>query len=280
MRRHTHVLSDGAMSCSSSDTARQHRRMALVTGASSGIGRAIAVELASRKFDLVLTARREARLQTLGAELARLYGVGTTVVAIDLAAPQAATELHDRVCEMDPSIDVLVNSAGVGNHGDFASTDWLVEHRMIQLNIVALTELTKLVLAGMLGRRAGRILNVASTAAFKPGPFYAVYAATKAYVLSFSEALQQELSGTGVTATALCPGSTSTSFASAAGIQRKRLLRLLPTMRPDVVARCAVKGLLAGRPLVIPGYTNNAVAVALKLLPRSTVRALARHARR
>jgi short-subunit dehydrogenase len=251
----------------------EEKKTALITGASSGIGLELAKELAARKFDLVLTARSEGKLKDLAKELGAKHGVGVSVVPLDLAKPGAAAELSARLSKEGRQVDVLVNNAGYGLGGKFLETDLGRELDMIQLNISALVHLTKLLAPAMVARKQGRILNVASTAAFVPGPFMAIYYATKAFVLSFSEALSVELEGTGVTCTVLCPGPTDTGFQAVASIERSRLVksRVSGFMRADVVARAGVDGLLKGRGHVVPGVRNKMVVQSTRLGPRTLV---------
>ena len=249
----------------------------LITGASSGIGLELARTFARHTHDLVLVARHEARLGELAGELAGL-GVRAHVVAADLASPGAAARLVDRVNADGLRIDVLVNNAGYGLFGAFTETALDTELRMIQLNIVALTELTKRLLPAMVARRSGRILNLASTAAFLPGPLMAVYYATKAYVLSFTEALASELEGTGVSVTALCPGPTASGFQAAARLEESKLVagKKLPGARE--VAEFGYEALMAGTTVAIPGVMNKLTAAMPRLLPRSAVRRIVRSA--
>jgi short-subunit dehydrogenase len=193
------------------------RPVAVVTGASSGIGSDLARELARDGYDLVLVARRAEPMERLAEEL-KAYGSSAIVIAADLSKPGAATSLAGELDSLGLAVDVLINNAGVGGHGRFDCTDFVRLGEMLQLNVVALTELTRLLLPGMVARRRGRVMLVASTAAFQPGPQMAVYCATKAYVLSFGEAIAYELKGTGVTITTLCPGATATEFSRAAGV--------------------------------------------------------------
>ena len=189
----------------------------LITGASGGIGEQLARLFAAHRYDLVLVARSVDKLQSLSAELARAHGIQSRVLPADLADPGAPPRLFEAL--QDAAIDVLVNNAGFGARGAYAQIDYQLEARMIQVNVAALAHLTRLFLPGMLARRTGKILNVASTAAYVPGPFMAVYYASKAFVLSFSEALAEEVQGSGVTVTALIPGPTETNFAAIAGTQ-------------------------------------------------------------
>jgi len=205
---------------------------ALITGATSGIGLELASLAAQDRHDLVLVARQRERLESVGRGLAEEYGVRVSVLPKDLSDPSTPPQIGRDLAARGIAVDVLVNNAGFGVYGLFAETEIDRELEMIQVNVVALTHLTKLILAGMLARRLGRILNVASTAAFQPGPLMAVYYATKAYVLSFSEALANETAGTGVTVTTLCPGPTPTGFAERAGSLRNQ--ESLPITRIDV----------------------------------------------
>ena len=246
------------------------RPVALVTGASAGIGRELAGILAREGHDLVLVARREPELTALAAELKEKYGADSRVISADLSKARAAQTV---VKELGPSVevDVLVNNAGFGGHGAFYERDRDADLRQIAVNITALTDLTRLLLPGMVQRRRGRVLNVASTAAFQPGPFMAVYYATKAYVLSFSEALSEEVKGTGVTVTCLCPGVTTTEFQKSAGVEDISLTKGPLAMSPKDVAEAAYKGLASGRRLVIPGVANKIGVQSIRLSPRAAV---------
>jgi short-subunit dehydrogenase len=253
------------------------RPLALVTGASSGIGREIARVLAREGHDLVLVARREPELSALADELKEANGAAATVVTADLAADGGAQQVFDAVSGAGRDVDVLVNNAGLGAHGRFWETDPDVEHRSLAVNIVALTELTKLFLPGMVARGRGRVLNVASTAGFQPGPFMATYYASKAYVLSFTEALDEELSGTGVTATALCPGVVPTGFQAAAELSPDTPLLNSPGAKSaEYVAKAAVKGMLRGKRIVIPGALNKFGTVSVRFSPRFVVTKIVR----
>ena len=249
----------------------------LITGASSGIGLELARVCAQHGHDLVLVARSEGKLQSLATEL-QSRGVRAHVIASDLGAPGAVKAVVDRVTTLGLPVDVLVNNAGYGLFGPFVETSLETELAMIQLNIIALTELTKRLLPGMVVRKNGRILNVASTAAFLPGPLMAVYYATKAYVLSFSEAIANELEGTGVTVTVLAPGPTASGFQAAASLEESKLVagKTLATSREVAVA--AYEGLMAGAPIVIPGLVNKMTAQMHRLLPRRMVTSLVRGA--
>jgi len=252
------------------------RQTALVTGASSGIGLDLATTFAQHGHDLVLVARSEGKLQELAVELEKRNDITAHVVAWDLSAPNAAAELVRELKSRSIEVDVLVNNAGYGVAGAFIETDMQRELDMIQVNIVALTQLTKLLLPPMIARKRGRILNVASTAAFQPGPLMAVYYATKAYVLSFSEAIADELRDTGVTVTTLCPGPTATEFASVAQMTHSRLFTMMRPMSSQRVASAGYRGLMAGRRLVIPGATNKLLVQSLRVSPRRAVTTLVR----
>jgi short-subunit dehydrogenase len=247
---------------------------ALVTGASSGIGEAIARQLAQAGDNLVLVARNEVRLRNIAHELSRQFEVRVDVLAIDLVAGDAVRALTRNLDGAD--IDVLVNNAGYGLHGEFIDMDEAKLIGMLQLNVVALTHLTRLLLPGMVRRHRGRILNVASTAGFQPGPLMAAYCATKAYVLSFSEALYAELAGSGVTVTTLCPGATRTGFDAAANASKIRLFQSKGVMDAETVARFAVRGLLNGKRLVIPGLANRILAHSVGMMPRRLVLSVSR----
>lgn len=242
-------------------------RWALVTGASSGIGADIARELAGRGAHLVLVARRRERLETLAAELRRDHGVQAEVLDADLAEPGAAAALFERVRAEGWTIGVLVNNAGFGAHGDFLEQDPGRLRSMIELNVTALTELTWHFARDMADRGEGAILQVGSIAGLNPLPSYAVYAATKAFVVSFSEALAHELADRNVSVTALLPGITWTEFFDVTGQEPTLYSRIFGMSSPDV-ARIGVKAMIGGRHSVIAGW-RNALSVAIaSVFPR------------
>ncbi len=243
------------------------RPLALVTGASGGIGAALARELAQHGHDLVLAARGVAAMEALAGEL-REGGAGATVIAADLAKPGAAASLADEIAQRGFAIDALVNNAGLGAAGRFDRCDPVRIGEILQVNIVALTELTRLLLPGMIARGHGRVMLVASVAGFQPGPRMAAYFASKAYVLSLGEALAYELRGTGVSVTVLCPGATATNFFTTAGNDNSIMARHLRRMMPaEDVARLGYRGLAAGRRVVITGAMNRLVALAGRFMP-------------
>jgi short-subunit dehydrogenase len=241
---------------------------ALITGASSGIGAELARLLAAGGYDLVLVARNRAELEALGAELSRTHGIAARAVAADLSDSAAADAIFDATRGV--TIEILINNAGFGLRGAYAETDWNAEARMMQVNMTAPAHLTKLYLPGMLERRSGRILNVVSTAAFVPGPFMAMYYASKAFLLSFSESIANEVQGTGVTVTALCPGPTRTHFDRAAGISDSKLFKG-PVMTAAEVARIGYDAMMAGKVQVIAGARNLWMMRGARLAPRGMV---------
>lgn len=248
----------------------------LVTGASSGIGRELAKICAADGRNLVLLARREAELSALADSLTSEHGVKTEVLVQDLGTADAAAETHDEISSRGLVIDTLINNAGFGFLGAFCDAEPENQLDMLRVNIVALTHLTRLFLPPMVERGHGRILNVASMASFQPGPFMAVYYATKAYVLSFSEALSEELRDTDVTVTALCPGVTATGFQERAQAADSRLIRL-GMQDAGFVAKVGYRAMVRGKAVAIPGVTNRLLTLVVRLSPRSTVRRVVRY---
>jgi uncharacterized protein len=251
------------------------KRFALVTGASVGIGRDLALVLAEAGHDLVVTARNEQKLIEL-AEVARgKFGVKVEVIVGDLAKPQAAEEIFREVEQRGISIDLLINNAGFGGYGRFDQQPVQQSLDILQVNIVALTHLTRLFLPGMIERKWGRVMNVASIAAFLPGPGLAVYYASKAFVVSFSEAVAAELKGTGVTVTAVCPGPTETEFQKRAGVEKSPIFRgnMMDSM---TVARIGYQGMMRGKRVVITGFRNKVMANVARHAPRRLVTAVAK----
>lgn len=246
----------------------------LITGASSGIGAAIARELAGRKYDCVLTARRTDRLATLAKELEKDHGVKTHVVTSDLGSRDGAQQLIRSVADLGVTIDLLVNNAGFGVYGKLVDQPADRVMQMIELNLVSLTVLTHHYVKEMVGRKSGRVLQISSIGAYQPSPLYAVYSATKSYVLSFSEALNHELRGTGVSVTTVCPGLTATEFHEVAEHRKPKWMDGM-TMTAAEVAEIAVRATLRGRAVVTPGFMNKLTAFFVKLMPRSWATSMA-----
>src|SRR5215217_83880 len=246
------------------------REVALITGASSGIGRELTRLFAENGFDLVLVARNEAALNEIASQLTAQYRVGVTVLPKDLSLPQAPEEIYDTLKEASIAVDVLVNSAGIQVYGALQDTETAEQLRLIQVNLVALTHLTMLFGHERMERGRGRILNIASTSAFSPTPLNAIYCATKGYVLSLSEAIAQDLEGTGVTVTCLCPGATETQFAKRAGIENVRLFQAF-VMDAREVARAGYRSLMRGKTTVVPGLYNKILVSSVRLTPRRVV---------
>ena len=245
---------------------------ALVTGASSGIGEAIARQLASRGHGLTLVARREDRLRELASDLAREHGVRAEVIGADLGDQAARDRLAGQITETGLEVEILVNNAGFGGTGD---RERLVA--MVELNCVALLDLQERYLRPMVERGRGTVINVASTAAFQPLPGTATYAATKAFVLSLSEAMHEELKGTGVTMTAVCPGPVKTEFMAVAGIEAAEdQVPGLFWMAADDVAKAAVEAAEKGKRAIVPGLLNRAGAITGQHTPRTLVLPLAK----
>jgi short-subunit dehydrogenase len=245
-------------------------RSALITGASGGIGYELALLFARDGFDCILVARSQQKLEELAARLESEFRVKTQVIPRDLSRPAAVDEIYEEVTARSVPVEALVNNAGFPVFGPFVETDLRAELEMLQVNVVALTALTKLFLRPMVERRSGRILNLASTAAFLPGPLMAAYYASKAYVLSFSEALANELRGTGVTVTALSPGPTRTGFQKRGAMEDSRLVQgNIADARS--VALAGYRGMMAGKTLVIPGFSNKLIPWVVRLSPRSVV---------
>ncbi len=249
---------------------------AVITGASTGIGRELARLSAREGYDVVLVARSQPELERLASEIRQSTGRTVWVIAKDLSLASAPRELFQAVSDLGARPDVLINNAGFGLLGRFWELDDVEQVNMIQVNIAALTHLTRLFLPGMVERRHGRILNVASTAAFQPGPLMSVYYATKAYVVSFSEAVHNECRGFGVTVTCLCPGPTRTEFQKRAGAATTKLFASGRVMDAAIVARVGMDAMKAGKPLAIPGRMNAAMAFLTRFAPIQFTASMAR----
>lgn len=249
-------------------------RTALITGPTTGIGRALAALFAADRWRLILVSRRPAVLRALAAELRRAHGTVALVVPADLGRPGAPDRVAKAVRARGWRVDALVNNAGFGSFGPFAESLPGPQVEMIQVNVTALVHLTRLFLPGMIARRSGRILNVASLAAFQPGPLMAVYYATKAFVLSFSEALTEELRGAGITVTALCPGPTRSEFGKRADTLGSRLMsgNVLKVAETLPVAEAGYRAMLRGTAVCVPGLMNKLMAQGPRLGPRGLVR--------
>jgi len=244
---------------------------ALITGASAGIGATFAQELASRQTDLVLVARSADKLQQLAAQLQVQHKIQAHILVQDLTAPEAATTIYHTVKEKRLTIDLLINNAGFGVYGDFAERDGDLQVKMVQLNILALVDLTHKFLPEMRQRRCGGIINLASTAAFQPIPYFAVYAASKAFVLNFSEALWAENRKYGVRVLAVCPGPTETKFFKDADFPTTFSETIAKNYTsPQQVVREALQALEKNRSSIIPGFINKLSATASRFLPRQT----------
>lgn len=241
----------------------------LITGAAEGIGYELANFFARDSYNLVLVDKNEKRLVDVGNELQLKFGILVTVIIKDLSIITCPLEIYAQVKSAGLKIDILVNNAGFGNYGFFADTNLKSELDMLQVNLVSLTQMSKLFIQDMKIRGQGKVLNVASTAAFQPGPLMAVYFATKAYVLSFSEAIANELEGTGVSVTVLCPGPTESSFHRHTGMAETELVKGKKLMDAATVAKIGYHGLMANQTVVIPGVKNRILAEIVRFFPRS-----------
>jgi short-subunit dehydrogenase len=247
---------------------------ALITGASAGLGTHFALALAKQGHDLILVARRQDRLDQLAQLVRQRHGVDAHVIALDLSRKNAVAKLTETVSRQGLSVDMLINNAGYGARGAFAELDRAVQARMIDLNCRALVELCHAFLPDMIAARSGAILNVASTAAFQPGPWMAVYYATKAFVLSFSEALHEEVKDQGVRVSALCPGPTRTEFADVADMADSDLFKRFAAP-PEAVVADGLKALAANRAVAVSGGLNRVMAGSIRFTPRGVARRIA-----
>lgn len=246
-------------------------KTALITGASGGIGYELAKLFAHDGYNLILVARSAEKLLQIAEKFTAKFGIKVEIIVKDLAIPTAPTEIFTKLQQAGIKVDVLVNNAGFGSYGFFHETDLTNELEMLQVNVVGLTHLTKLFLQDMVQQGSGKILNVSSGAAFQPGPLMAVYFATKAYVLSFSEAIANELEGTGVTVTALCPGPTASGFQKKAAMEESKLVTSQKSMDAETVAKIGYRGFMSNQRVVIPGIKNKLLAEAVRFTPRNLV---------
>ena len=244
------------------------RKTALITGATRGIGYELTKLFARDSYNLVLVARNKERLKESQESLSKKHNINVTIIAKDLSVPNAAIEIFNEIEEKQIVVDILVNNAGIGDFELFNNEKLLKISQIMQINIVSLTELTKLFLKGMVDRKEGKILNVSSMAAFQPGPYMAVYYASKAYVQSFSEAITSELKGTGVTVTTLCPGPTKSGFQHEVRSEGSNLSRLNLLSSSEDVAKYGYKALQAGKEVAIPGFINTSLVNTAKFFPR------------
>jgi short-subunit dehydrogenase len=246
---------------------------ALITGASSGIGKALCVEFAKDGYDLILASRSVEKMQIQRTQLEKQYGINVTVIGADLESDSGAAELHAEIKQSGVVLHALVNIAGYGTFGEFKDTDLSATLGMMQLNMHSLVVLTKLFLPNLMTTK-GKLLNVASTAAFQPGPYMAVYYATKSFVLFFSEGLASELEGSGVTVTALCPGPTASGFQDKAVMQASALVKNKKLPTSEAVAASGYRAMKRGKRVHITGFVNNLLSLSVRFTPRNLVTAL------
>ncbi len=252
------------------------KQTVLITGASGGIGCELAKLFANDHYNLVLVARTEAKLSELAAGLESQCGITAQPLVCDLSDPSGPQRIFDELQKQRTEIDILVNNAAYGKFGDFAQLPIEDAIAQIQLNIASLTVLTRLLLPHMIASKRGKVLNVASTAGFQPGPLMAVYYASKAYVISFSEAIANELQGTGISVTCLCPGPTDTGFQGRAGVEDSRLFKQFGPMEAKTVARDGYRALMKGKTLTISGFKNRVLAETVRVAPRKLATAISR----
>ena len=250
------------------DNKTEIRKTALITGATMGIGYELTKLFAKDSYNLVLVARNKDKLYEIKEKFNKKYNVDILVIVKDLSVPNAAIEIFNETIEKQIVIDVLVNNAGIGHFGKFHNEDLSKISDILQINIVSLTQLTRLFVEGMVKRKEGKILNVSSMAAFQPGPYMAVYYASKAFVQSFSEAITNELKGTGVTVTTLCPGPTRTGFQKEVGSEGSKLSKLKMLSSPKKVAKDGYRALQAGKEVEVPGLLNASLINTSKVIPR------------
>jgi uncharacterized protein len=247
-----------------------NRKIALITGASSGIGKALAENFAKDGYDVILAARSISKMESQAAELEKRYSITATAIAADLESDEGAANLYKEIKNRGFTLNALANNAGYGTFGEFKDSTLQSELAMMQINMTAIVVLTKLFMPDLLATN-GKIINTASTAAFQPGPYMAVYYATKAFVLSFSEAIAAELEGTGVTVTALCPGPTASGFQDKADMHASALVKNKNLPTSEEVAALGYQAMQRGQRVYIPGIINWLMVQSLRLTPRSLV---------
>lgn len=255
---------------------QSYKKTALITGAASGIGYELARIFAHDNYNLVLVDRNQLKLIEIVTEFQEKFNISLKIISKDLSRSTSPEEIFTELQQESINVDVLVNNVGFGTYGLFNETSLNDELEMLQVNLVCLTHLTKLFLKNMVKQGEGKILNVASSAAFQPGPLMAVYFATKAYVLSFSEALANELEGTGVTVTVMCPGTTESAFHERTGMADSKLIKKKNMMDAQTVAEIGYRGLMKGKTIVIPGLENKIMAKIVRFIPRSLVTKIVR----
>ncbi|PHJ58157.1 short-chain dehydrogenase [Nostoc linckia z18] len=255
----------------------QGKKTALITGAASGIGYQLACLFAADDYNLVLVDKDELKLTEVAEKFELKFGNFVKAIVKDLSISTSPDEIFTELQQANIQVDVLVNNAGFGTYGLFHETNLTAELEMLQVNLVCLTHLTKLFIKDMVKQGEGKILNVASAAAFQPGPLMAVYFATKAYILSFSEAIANELEGTGVTVTVLCPGSTESAFHQRTGMADSKMLKSKRMMDAQTVAEIGYHGLMKGKTIVIPGLINKLLAKSVRFVPRKLVTKIVRN---
>jgi len=256
---------------------KYRQKTALITGSAHGIGYQLAYVFASHSYNLVLVDKDQEKLEVIAEDFLQKFGISVKTLVKDLSISTSPEEIFTELQQAAIKIDVLVNNAGFGTYGLFNETDLSTELNMLQVNIVSLTHFTKLFLKDMITQGYGKILNVASVAAFQPGPLMAVYFATKAYVLSFSEAIANELEGTGVTVTTLCPGPTASEFQKAAAMEESKISHVNRMMNTETVAKIGYDGLMANKKTVIPGLRNKILVKSVQLAPRNIVSKVVRN---
>ncbi|MEH2076768.1 MAG: SDR family oxidoreductase [Nostoc sp.] len=254
----------------------RRKKTALITGAASGIGYQLTQIFARHSYNLVLVDKNEQKLTEIINEFPQKFGIFVKILVKDLSIKTSPDEIFTELQQASIKIDVLVNNAGFGTYGTFTETDINIELRMLQVNLVSVTHLTKLFLKDMIEQDYGKILNVASAAAFQPGPLMAVYFATQAYVLSFSEAIANELEGTGVSVTALCPGPTASEFQQTAAMEDSKIASVNRMMDTETVAKIGYRSLMKNKTVVVPGMRNKILTESVRFTPRNLVTKIVR----